>query len=100
MSLIVCRLKSDNIPTIDVVAHKKIEILRKQFGLAIKKRRNELRISQEELAFRSGLHRTYISDIERGSRNPSLDNIKKLTNALEISIAHLFAHYDIETEIE
>ncbi|WP_353734786.1 helix-turn-helix transcriptional regulator, partial [Crocosphaera sp.] len=85
---------------INVVEHKKIEILRKRFGLAIKKRRNELRISQEELAFRSGLHRTYISDIERDSRNPSLDNIKKLADALEISIAYLFAHYGIETEIE
>ncbi|MGK7915059.1 MAG: helix-turn-helix domain-containing protein [Prochloraceae cyanobacterium] len=72
--------------------------IKKRFGLAIKQRRHELGISQEELSFRAKLHRTYISDIERGSRNPSLENIKKLANALEISISALFANYNIEAE--
>ncbi|MFB2876665.1 helix-turn-helix domain-containing protein [Floridanema aerugineum] len=70
--------------------------IKQRFGLAIKQRRGELGISQEELAFRSGLHRTYISDIERGSRNPSLENIEKLAKALEISLSTLFANYGIE----
>ncbi|MFP4099663.1 helix-turn-helix domain-containing protein [Coleofasciculus sp.] len=70
--------------------------IKQRFGLAVKQRRRELGISQEELSFRAGLHRTYISDIERGSRNPSLENIDKLAKALEISISALFAHYDIE----
>lgn len=76
---------------------KKCELsIKQRFGLGIKQRRVELGISQEELAFRSGLHRTYISDIERGSRNPSLENIEKLAKALEISISTLFANYGIE----
>ncbi|MEQ8998825.1 MAG: helix-turn-helix transcriptional regulator [Coleofasciculus sp. B1-GNL1-01] len=70
--------------------------IKQRFGLAVKQRRRELGISQEELSFRAGLHRTYISDIERGSRNPSLENIDKLAKALEISISALFAHYGIE----
>lgn len=70
--------------------------IKQRFGLAVKQRRLELGISQEELSFRAGLHRTYISDIERGSRNPSLKNIDKLAKALEISISALFAYYGIE----
>ena len=72
--------------------------IKKRFGLAIRQRRHELGISQEELSFRARLHRTYISDIERGSRNPSLENIEKLAKALEISVSVLFAKYGIEAE--
>lgn len=72
--------------------------IRQRFGLAIRQRRQELGISQEELSFRAGLHRTYISDIERGSRNPSLENIEKLAKALEVSVSVLFASYGIEVE--
>src|SRR6476660_2859793 len=61
------------------------------FGAAVKSRRNRLGISQEELAGRAGLHRTYVADIERGARNPSLESIDKLARALEVSIAGLFA---------
>jgi transcriptional regulator with XRE-family HTH domain len=78
------------------VAQKGELSIKQRFGLAIKQRRGELGISQEELAFRSGLHRTYISDIERGSRNLSLENIEKLAKALEITISTLFANYGIE----
>lgn len=67
-----------------------------RFGMGIRKRRYELGISQEVLANRSGLHRTYIGDIERGSRNLSLENIEKLASALEISISDLFSGYRIE----
>lgn len=72
--------------------------IKKRFGRAIRQRRYELGISQEELSFRAGLHRTYISDIERGSRNTSLENIEKLAKALDISVSALFAHYGIEEE--
>lgn len=72
--------------------------IKQRFGLAIRQRRQELGISQEELSFRAGLHRTYISDIERGSRNPSLENIEKLAKALDISVSILFANYGIEVE--
>jgi transcriptional regulator with XRE-family HTH domain len=48
------------------------------------------------LAERAGLHRTYIGDIERGARNLSLENIEKLSKALQISISDLFAKYGVE----
>jgi len=53
--------------------------------------RGRLGISQEELAGRAGLHRTYVSDVERGTRNVSLASIDKLAAALEVSVATLFA---------
>ena len=64
----------------------------KPFGAAVKTWRSRLCISQEELAGRAGLHRTYISDIERGARNVSLISIEKLARALEISAATLFSY--------
>jgi two-component system, response regulator len=63
-----------------------------RFGNTVKAFRSELGISQEELAGRSGLHRTYISDIERGARNVSLKAIEKLAIALETSISALFPY--------
>lgn len=65
--------------------------LKRLFGSAVKGKRAELHISQEELADRAGLHRTYISDVERGARNLSLESIEKLATALELSVSGLFA---------
>ncbi len=48
-------------------------------------------LSQEELAFKAGVHRTYLSGIERGERNPSLKNITTIAKALEISLPELFS---------
>ncbi len=53
-----------------------------RFGKAVRARRLALGISQEELAFRAGLHRTYVGDVERGIRNISLVNIGRLAMAL------------------
>jgi CheY-like chemotaxis protein/DNA-binding XRE family transcriptional regulator len=50
-----------------------------------------LGLSQEQLAGRAGLHRTYVSDIERGARNLSLESIDKLAKALEIPVSTLFS---------
>ncbi len=50
----------------------------------------ELDLSQESLAERADLHRTYVADIERGARNVSLKNIEKLAKALGLSVADLF----------
>ena len=63
--------------------------IRIRFGIAVRKRRSELGISQEELAGRAELHRTYIADIERGARNVSLINIEKIARGLEICISDL-----------
>lgn len=69
---------------------KKIEF-KTSLGGAIKSARSELKITQEELADRAGLHRTYVSDVERGLRNISLESIEKLADALNVSISRLFA---------
>jgi len=61
------------------------------FGRRLKEIRINKNISQEELAFRSGLHRTYISSIERGQRNISIVNIKKIADALDIDILDLLS---------
>lgn len=45
--------------------------------------------SQEELAHRSGLHRTYISDLERGARNPTIEVVNKIAVALRVSCGEL-----------
>ncbi len=63
--------------------------IRKQVGLNVQKIRRERGWSQEELAFESGLHRTYISGIERGARNPTLLVIDQLATALKVSPAYL-----------
>jgi CheY-like chemotaxis protein len=60
------------------------------FGTTIKSKRSELGMSQEELADRAGLHRTYVSDVERGMRNVSLISIEKLAHALGLSVWRLF----------
>lgn len=67
----------------------------KEFGKNVKKYRKALGISQEELADLSGLHRTYISNVERGLRSISLGNIQKLANALKIEIYKLFIFNEI-----
>jgi CheY-like chemotaxis protein len=64
--------------------------LRALLGATIKSDRSALGISQEELAYRAGLHRTYISDLERGARNPSIQSIEKIASALQISVSMLF----------
>ncbi len=63
--------------------------IRKQVGLNVQKIRRERHSPQEELAFESGLHRTYISGIERGARNPTLLVIDQLGTALNVSPARL-----------
>ena len=61
------------------------------FGAAVRKRRKNLGFSQEELAARAELDRTYVSGIERGLRNPSLINIYKLAVALDSTPEDIFS---------
>lgn len=67
----------------------KSEIL-KQFGDKVRAERTRLGLSQEELATKAGVHRTYIGMIERGEKNITLGNIEKITKALKISITDFF----------
>lgn len=64
----------------------------KKFGAVIKAKRDALGISQEELADRAGLHRTYLGGVEQGRRNLSLLNILKVAKALEVKPKELFAN--------
>jgi transcriptional regulator with XRE-family HTH domain len=65
---------------------------RKPFGTSVRIWRSRLGISQEELAGRAGLHRTYICDVERGARNVTLQSIEKLAHALEVSVSTLLSY--------
>lgn len=93
----------DSAPTVPddcAVSHKSQSDINQRFGRAVRRRRRELDLSQEELAERAELHRTYVSSIERGERNPSLENIEKLAKALDTSITRLFTDYGVEVEDE
>ncbi|NLC54568.1 MAG: helix-turn-helix transcriptional regulator [Erysipelothrix sp.] len=61
----------------------------KKFGDNMRKRRLAMNISQEELSFRAGLHRNYISDVERGTRNVSLKAMQQIASGLETSLYKL-----------
>ena len=64
--------------------------VRERFGTAVKFRREELGLTQEDLAEKAGIHRTYLSDVERGTRNLSLVNIERLAAALGLKMSDLF----------
>jgi CheY-like chemotaxis protein len=65
--------------------------VKKEFGAAVRAHRLRLGLSQEALAERAELHRTYVTDVERGARNLSLESISRLARALDISIDALFS---------
>ena len=64
------------------------------FGKAVRKLRSERGISQEDFAELCDLHRTYISDVELGKRNVSLENIGKIAKALNMSLSELFVEVE------
>ena len=65
--------------------------IQKQFGQRVRELRLAKGLSQEELAFRAGVHRTYLGSIERGQRNPALKNIAAIAEALEVTLPELFS---------
>lgn len=72
--------------------------INKAFGQAIRKHRLKLNLSQEDLAFRAGVHRTYISQIERGIKSPTLKIIWILTKALETTMSEIL--HETETTLD
>lgn len=56
-----------------------------KLGKKIRSIRKKIGISQEELGFRAGIHRTYVGAIERGEQNVSVDNIHRIAKALKVS---------------
>ena len=63
--------------------------LQKRFGRAIRARREQMGVSQEEFAHRANIHRTYVSMLERGVSNPTLSVIANLAKALETTMTSL-----------
>jgi transcriptional regulator with XRE-family HTH domain len=64
--------------------------LASRFGDAVRRHREIIRLSQEELAARAGLDRTYISGVERSARNPTLKVMQRLSAALGVDLDVLF----------
>ena len=67
------------------------KVILQALGNEIGARRKNLALTQQELSNSVGLHRTYLADVERGSRNVSLYNICRIATDLNISVAELFA---------
>jgi len=67
----------------ELLSSKERQAIRVGFGKLLREKRRKLGISQEELAFQSGLHRTYVGSVERGERNLSLENIFVFAKALK-----------------
>jgi len=63
-------------------------------GQRIKELRNQIGISQEALANKADIDRTYVTDVENGRRNISIENLEKLVNALEIQFKDFFDSAD------
>jgi transcriptional regulator with XRE-family HTH domain len=61
-----------------------------RLGRSIRRLREQAGISQEYLGSISGLHRTYVGAIERGERNPSVLSLKKIADALNVTLGELF----------
>ncbi|PYQ73517.1 MAG: transcriptional regulator [Acidobacteria bacterium] len=70
------------------------EDFRVAFGRRVRELRDQLQLSQEQLAERAGLHRNYIGGIERGERNVAILNVVKLAAGLDTSVAELFKPFD------
>lgn len=68
--------------------------VKRNFGNTLRMLRNDKGFSQEYIAEKSGLHRTYISDVERGDRNLSLINICKICKVLEVEPSTFFCHME------
>lgn len=64
--------------------------IKSQFGNNVRRLREEKNWSQDRFAEETGLHRTYISGIERGVRNPTIEIVSQIAKALKIPIAELF----------
>jgi len=91
MLIVVCGIKK----IIDILLHTNNSIFMKSkllinFGNRVRELRKLKSFSQEELAYRANLHRTYIGMIERAEKNITLINIQKIAKALDVKIKDLF----------
>ena len=92
MLTLVCSLRQNlklNLRILKLAMKSNSEILIK-FGKKVRELRKTKGLSQEELAYKADLHRTYIGMIERAEKNITLENIKKLANAFDVQLKVLF----------
>lgn len=66
--------------------------VRKRFGTNVRRLRRQLGLSQEAFALEAGIDRTYVSGVERGTRNPSLTLARKFADGLGVPLWLLFTH--------
>ncbi|MBL0338657.1 MAG: helix-turn-helix transcriptional regulator [Rhodospirillaceae bacterium] len=74
--------------------NKNLPPLQKTLSQNLRRQRRGMGLSQEELAHRCGLHRTYIGSVERGERNITLNTLETLATALKTSVVHLLTFYE------
>jgi transcriptional regulator with XRE-family HTH domain len=72
--------------------------VQRRLGQAVKTVRTANGKTQEDVARASGLHPTYISDIERGARNPSWEAVTRLAKGIGVPVAEIAAEYDRRTK--
>lgn len=71
---------------------------KENIGKKIKKYRKRKELTQEKLGEKAGLHYTYIGQVERGEKEPSLKSLLKISEALEVSVDKLLLNFDISSE--
>lgn len=65
-------------------------MLNKAFAHVLRDLRNKKHLSQEEFAFKAGLHRTYVSQLERGLKTPSLNTLQRIAKVVGINLSLMF----------
>lgn len=65
-------------------------IIQRQLGMRIRYLRTQKKLSQEDLALEAGVNKNYLSDLERGNRNPTVEVLNKIAKALDIPLNILF----------
>ncbi len=74
------------------------EALAKRFGELVRRLRTEKGYSQEEFAFRVGLHQTYVSSVERGERNVTIQTADRIARALGITLSSMFSELERDAD--
>ncbi|MCK6627058.1 MAG: helix-turn-helix domain-containing protein [Anaerolineae bacterium] len=72
----------------------------KAFAVVLRRLRIQKGLSQEEFGFEANLHRTYVSQLERGLKSPSLKTLHKISNVLEISLTDLMTLVEQESNVQ
>lgn len=71
--------------------------IKQKVGLRIKELRKELSLTQEALAFKAEVDKTYLNEVENGKRNISIVNLEKIISALELSLQQFYDHESFKT---